>query len=61
MITRIRFVRDNVIIRLFYIFVLLIFKVLNNFTVFIEQFARFNIIFFYYIFFDYRVRLRRAR
>jgi len=61
MITRIRFARDNVIIRFFYIFVFLIFKVLNNFAVFIEQFARFNIIFFYYIFFDYRVRFRRVR
>jgi len=53
--------RGNVITRLFYIFVFLAFKALSNFVVFIKQFARFNIIFFYYIFFDHRVRLRRAR
>jgi len=61
MVTRIRFVRGNVIIRLFYIFVFLIFKVLSNPAVSVKQFARFNIISFYYIFFDYRVRLRRVR
>jgi len=61
MIIRIRPARGNVIIRFFYIFVLLIFKILNNSVVFVEQFARLNIVFFYYIFFDYRVRFRRAR
>jgi len=61
MVTRTRPARGNVTIRLLYIFVLLIFKALNNLTVFIEQFARFNIVSFYYIFFDYRVRLRRVR
>jgi len=36
MVIRIRFARDNVTIRFFYIFVFLIFKVLGNFAVFIE-------------------------
>jgi len=36
MIARIRFARGNVTIRFFYIFVLLIFKVLGNSAVFIE-------------------------
>jgi len=61
MVIRTRFVRDNVTTRFFYIFVFLIFKALGNFIVFIEQFVRFNIIFLYYIFLDYRVRLRRVR
>jgi len=61
MVIRTRPVRDNVTIRFFYIFILLIFKVLSNFIIFIEQFVRFNIVFFYYIFFDYCVRLRRVR
>jgi len=54
-------VRGNVTIRFFYISVFLIFKVLSNPAVSIEQFARFNIVFFYYIFFDHRVRFYRAR
>jgi len=60
-VVRTRFARDNIAIRFFYIFVFLIDKILGNFVVFIEQFARFNIISFYYIFFDYRVRFRRVR
>jgi len=60
-VTRTQPARGNVIIHLFYIFVLLVFKTLDNSIIFIEQFARFNIISFYYIFFDHRVRLRRAR
>jgi len=45
-IIRTRFARGNVITRFFYIFVLLIFKILNNSIIFVEQFARFNIVFF---------------
>jgi len=48
MVIYIQFVRDNVTIRFFYIFIFLIFKVLNNFVVFIEQFVRFNIIFLFF-------------
>jgi len=47
MIIYVRFVYGKIIIRFIYIFVLLIFKVLNNFINSIEKFIRFNIIYIY--------------